>query len=98
MFAQGLLRRGRRPLKRPILPGFLSRLLEHIDYVVNLVGEDHVGLGSDFDGISLTPRGINDVSDMPEITRAMLEQGYSSARIRKILGENFMRVFEQVTR
>jgi membrane dipeptidase len=71
-------------------------LFRHIDYVVTLVGDDYVGLGSDFDGISVTPLGLNDVSQLPLLTKLMLEKGYSQHRIRKILGGNFMRVFNQV--
>ncbi|MDE3056688.1 MAG: membrane dipeptidase, partial [Bacteroidota bacterium] len=59
-----------------------------------LVGVDYVGLGSDFDGISATPLGMDDVSDMPKITRELKKRGYSDDDVRKILGENFMRVFE----
>jgi len=69
-----------------------------MDYIISLIGDDHVGLGSDFDGISITPKGIDDVSEMPEITRVMMERGYSKERIQKILGGNFMRVFREVTR
>ncbi len=76
----------------------INRIVDHLDYIISLVGDDHVGLGSDFDGISITPKGIDDVSEMPEITRVMMERGYSKDRIRKILGGNFMRVFREVTR
>lgn len=72
----------------------LSLLLDHLDYIVKLVGVDHVGLGSDFDGITSSPQQLNDVSDFPNITRALLEKGYSQSDIRKILGENFIRVFK----
>jgi membrane dipeptidase len=68
-----------------------------MDYIISLIGDDHIGLGSDFDGISIVPRGIDDVSKMPEITRVMLEKGYSTKRIEKILGGNFMRVFREVS-
>jgi len=80
----------------PIQPD-IEVLFKHMDYIVNLVGEDHVGLGSDFDGISIAPKGIEDISQMPEITRVMVEHGYSESRIRKILGGNFMRVFRAVS-
>jgi membrane dipeptidase len=75
----------------------LSLLIDHIDYVVKLVGVDYVGLGSDFDGISALPRGMDDVSDMPKITRELTKRGYSDEDIKKILGENFMRVFKANT-
>jgi membrane dipeptidase len=72
----------------------LSLLLDHLDYIVKLVGVDYVGLGSDFDGISAPPRELNGVEDFPLITKALLERGYSKKDIKKILGENFLRVFK----
>lgn len=71
----------------------LSVLLNHLDYIVKLVGVDHVGLGSDFDGIEAPPLELNGVEDMPLITKALLERGYSKKEIQKILGGNFIRVF-----
>ncbi len=73
----------------------LSQLLDHLDHIVKLIGVDHVGLGSDFDGINSSPRELNDVADMPLITKALLERGYSKTDIKKILGGNFMRVFKE---
>jgi membrane dipeptidase len=64
---------------------------------IDLVGEDHVSLGSDFDGGPPLPRGMRDVRDLPMITDAMLRRGYSEARIRKFLGGNLLRVFGQIT-
>ncbi len=72
----------------------LSKLIDHIDYLVKLAGIDHVGLGSDLDGISYTPLGIDDVTDYPKITEELLKRGYSKTDIRKILGENFLRVYK----
>ena len=72
----------------------LSLLIDHIDYIVKLIGIDHVGLGSDFDGISSAPKELKDVTAMPLITKALLKRGYSQADVRKILGENFIRVFK----
>ncbi|HNK27318.1 MAG TPA: dipeptidase [Ferruginibacter sp.] len=72
----------------------LSLLIDHIDYIVKLVGADHVGLGSDFDGINLTPAGLDDVTSYPLITKALVERGYSRKDIRKILGGNFLRVLK----
>jgi membrane dipeptidase len=72
----------------------LSRLLDHLDYIVRLIGVDHVGLGSDFDGIPSTPKPLDDVTSFPLITKALLERGYSKTDIKKILGGNFIRVFE----
>jgi len=72
----------------------LSLLLDHLDYIVKLVGIDFVGLGSDFDGIEAGPKELNGVQDFPLITKALLERGYSKKDVRKILGENFLRVFK----
>jgi membrane dipeptidase len=68
-----------------------------VDRAIQLVGEDHVALGSDFDGGPTLPRGMRDVRDLPLLTEAMLRRGYSERRIRKFLGENLLRVFRQVT-
>jgi len=76
----------------------VKKVVDHIDYIVQLVGEDFVGLGSDYDGIPIAPKGLEDVSKMPAITKELLERGYSEASIRKILGGNFMRVFREVSR
>jgi membrane dipeptidase len=75
----------------------LSVLLDHLDYIVNLVGVDYVGMGSDFDGIEAPPLELNGVEDYPLITKSLLERGYSKKDIQKILGGNFIRVFEAVT-
>ncbi|MBD0285809.1 MAG: dipeptidase [Bacteroidota bacterium] len=72
----------------------LSLLLDHLDYIIKLIGVDHVGLGSDFDGISSAPQGLDDVSDFPLITKALLERGYRKKEIKKILGGNFLRVVQ----
>lgn len=71
-------------------------VVDHIDYMVKLVGPDHVGLGSDFDGVFSLPRGLRDCSMMPNITIELIRRGYSESDIKKILGGNFMRVFKQV--
>lgn len=71
----------------------LSLLIDHIKYIVKLAGIDHVGIGSDFDGISSAPKELTDVTKLPLITKALLQSGYSKADVRKILGENFLRVF-----
>jgi membrane dipeptidase len=76
----------------------LSLLIDHIDYVVKMIGIDHVGLGSDFDGINAPPRELNGVQDFPKITQALLERGYSSNDIKKILGGNFMRVLKATSK
>ncbi len=74
----------------------LDHVLDQIDYMVNLVGPDHVGLGSDFDGIKYTPAGLEDVSQMPAITRGLLERGYAGEDVARILGGNWLRVFREV--
>jgi len=72
----------------------LSMLIDHIDYIAKLVGTDYVGLGSDFDGIILTPKELDDVTTYPLITKALIEKGYSKKDIHKILGGNFLRVLK----
>lgn len=72
-----------------------EEIVDHIDHAVKLVGADHVGLGSDFDGATM-PIGMEDASKLPELTEALLRRGYSEADIRKILGENTLRVMEEV--
>ena len=71
-------------------------LIDHIDHVAKVAGIDHVGLGSDFDGIPATPEGIDSAADLPKITAALMQRGYSSADCEKILGGNFLRVFREV--
>jgi membrane dipeptidase len=66
----------------------------HIDHAVKLVGAYHVGLGSDFDGADM-PEGMEDASKLPKITEALLRKGYSDSDVRKILGENTLRILEQ---
>ena len=72
----------------------LSVLIVHLDYMVKLIGVNHVGLGSDFDGVNSLPQQLDDVTAMPLITQQLLNRGYSKKDIRKILGGNFLRVFE----
>jgi len=74
----------------------VEKMVDHVDHIVGLVGPDHVGLGSDFDGIGSTPEGLEDVSKMPNMTRVMVSRGYSDEDILKILGGNHLRVFKQV--
>lgn len=69
-----------------------SLLIDHIEYIINLVGVDYVGLGSDFDGMIAPPLELDDVSDFPKITQALAEKGYNEEAIIKILGANFLRV------
>jgi membrane dipeptidase len=77
-------------------PPEIDVLIDHIDHVVKLVGADHVGLGSDYDGASSYPRGLEDVTGYPLITYHLLKRGYPEKDIVKILGGNFLRVFEDV--
>ncbi|WP_245977384.1 dipeptidase [Albibacterium indicum] len=72
----------------------LSVVIDHIDYIVNLVGIDYVGLGGDFDGVESTAKGLDDVSAYPNITKALVERGYSDGDIQKILGLNVLRVLD----
>ena len=75
----------------------LSVLIDHIDHIAKVAGVDHVGLGSDFDGVNgQLPEGIDSVADLPKITAALMERGYSAEDCRKILGGNLLRVFREV--
>jgi len=74
----------------------LSVLVDHIDHVVKLVGPDHVGLGSDFDGVSSLPIGMEHEGKLPALTEALVEKGYSEEDIKKILGGNLLRVMAEV--
>ncbi len=84
--------------KDPLPPATLKDLIDHIDHVVRLVGPDYVGLGSDFDGVSALPVGMEDVSKLPAITYELLKRGYKEEDIRKILGGNLLRVMSEVER
>ncbi|MCX6264305.1 MAG: dipeptidase [Bacteroidetes bacterium] len=72
----------------------LEQLLQHLDYIVKLIGAEHVGLGSDFDGINSAPRGLDDVTCYPTITRALLQRGYTPKQVTNILGGNILRVLK----
>jgi membrane dipeptidase len=75
----------------------LKSLIDNIDHIAKVAGVDHVGLGSDFDGVSgATPQGIDSAADLPKITQALLDRGYNAEDIRKILGGNLLRVFSEV--
>jgi membrane dipeptidase len=74
----------------------LSDVVAHIDHVVKVAGVDAVGIGSDFDGIFCAPKGLEDVSKFPNLTRALLEKGYTAQDIRKIYGQNLLRVMRAV--
>jgi membrane dipeptidase len=70
---------------------------DHIDHAVKIAGIDHVGIGSDFDGVSGPPNGLDDVSKMPALIAVLLERGYKERDVKKILGENTLRVIREVT-
>jgi membrane dipeptidase len=72
----------------------LEQLLQHLDYIVKLIGAEHVGLGSDFDGINSAPKGLDDVTCYPSITRALLQRGYTPKQVTNILGGNILRVLK----
>lgn len=72
----------------------ISTLVDHIDYIVKLVGDDYVGIGSDFDGVSSVPVGMDDVTKYPLITAELKKRGYSNKSIKKILGRNVLRVMK----
>ncbi|PAP78169.1 dipeptidase [Rubrivirga marina] len=83
--------------ENPLRLAEVTDVADHIDHVVGLVGIDHVGLGSDYDGVGPTlPVGLEDVSTYPNLTAELLRRGYSEADIRKVLGENVMRVWREV--
>ena len=82
----------------PLPPLPISKLIDHIDHIVKVTGIDHVGIGADFDGANDMPEGAKDVSMLPNITYELLKRGYSERDIRKILGENFLRVFAEAER
>jgi membrane dipeptidase len=77
-------------------PVSVLRLVDHVDHIVKLAGADYVGIGSDFDGVQSTLIDLNDVSQLPNLTRELLRRGYSEDDVRKILGGNMLRVMEEV--
>ena len=82
----------------PLPPTPLSVLIDHFDHIAKVAGVDHVGIGSDFDGVSSLPVGMEDISKLPSITFELLKRGYSERDVRNILGGNFMRAFAQAER
>ena len=74
----------------------LSVLLDHFDHAIRVAGPEHVGIGSDWDGVVSMPQGLEDVSKLPALTRGLLERGHSADTVRGILGENLLRVMVQV--
>ena len=84
--------------RHPIDQGTIHILLDHIDHIVKVAGVDHVGLGSDYDGIQTTPQQLEDVSTFPNITQGLLDRGYSEEDIHKVLGVNLLRVLRGGTK
>ena len=84
-------------LKR-LPPVSVSRIVDHIDRIVKLAGIDHVGIGSDFDGVQAVPADMKSVADLPNLTKELLKRGYSESDVDKILGGNMLRVMEEVAR
>ncbi len=79
----------------PIYVAPYTRIVDHIDYIKNLIGIEYVGLGSDYDGIPFLPAGMNGMEDLPLITYEMLKRGYTEREICQVLGENFLRAFSK---
>ncbi len=82
--------------KKTAVRASLADVVAHIDHVRQIAGIDAIGIGSDFDGVECTPQGLDDVSKFPNLTRALLEKGYSANDIKKIYGENTLRLMRQV--
>jgi membrane dipeptidase len=80
-------------IKNPYPRGTIHDLLDHIDHVAKLAGVERVGLGSDYDGVSVLPKQLDDVSSYPYITQGLMDRGYSEQEIQGILGGNLLRVF-----
>jgi membrane dipeptidase len=81
-----------------LAPVPLARVADHVDHIVRLVGINHVGVGSDFDGIQSTPAGLSSVADLPNLTAELLRRGYTAEDVTRILGGNILRVMEDVER
>lgn len=79
-------------------PTPISVLIDHFEHIIKVAGIDHVGIGSDFDGVPALPQGMEDISKLPNITFELMKRGYRDADIKKILGENFLRVMSRVER
>ena len=84
------------PFYKRIVPD-LDDVIDHIDYIVNLIGIDHVGIGADWDGVEALPRDIEHIGKMPAITEKLVHRGYTVRDVKKILGGNFKRVFREIT-
>jgi membrane dipeptidase len=80
--------------KSRIVPS-INDVIKHIKYISDLIGVDHVGLGSNYDGVDIMPAGLEDVTKLPFLTKKLLENGFTIREVRKILGGNFKRVFKE---
>jgi membrane dipeptidase len=76
----------------------IGEVADHIDHIRTIAGIDHIGIGSDFDGITQTIKGLDNVSTYPALTAELLKRGYGDADIKKILGENVLRAFREAER
>ncbi|MEO1995414.1 MAG: dipeptidase [Planctomycetaceae bacterium] len=81
--------------ENPILPGTIHDVVDHIEHIVHTAGIDHCGIGSDYDGVSMLPDQLHDVSTYPHITQVLLDRGYNAEQIHKILGGNVLRALRQ---
>lgn len=90
--------RGRILRDHPLPPVPLATYVDHIMHLIGLAGEDHVGIGTDFDGIPETPEGFDDVAAFPRLTEELLQRGVTPGGVRMVLGENFLRVLEEAER
>jgi membrane dipeptidase len=87
--------RARYRAQHPILPGTVHDVVDHIEHVIRVAGIDHVGIGSDYDGVPILPKQLEDVSCYPVITQVLLDRGYSESDIHKIMSGNILRVIRQ---
>jgi membrane dipeptidase len=83
-----------REFAKRLPPVYVSRIVDHIDHIVKLVGVDHVGIGSDFDGVQSTAADLATIADLPNLTKELLRRGYSPSDVEKILGGNMLRVMD----
>jgi membrane dipeptidase len=81
--------------EHPVHPGTIHDVVDHVDHIVKIAGIDHVGLGSDYDGVPIVPDQLDDVASYPNITQALLDRGYAPDDIRKVLGENALRALRE---
>jgi len=87
-----------REYARRLPPVTVARIVDHIDHIVKLVGVDHVGIGSDFDGVQITTTGLATVAELPNLTKELLRRGYTETDVSKVLGGNMLRVLDAVSR